>query len=94
MHEYRAVFFLPYGQLCIVLQFVKNIVHLAQRLHLGSLASQANQSTLFKCDRHSSALSSTVISAILYAFIVESLVLICSKRDDRFFNLVMEQRES
>ena len=88
------LFFLPYGQLCTVLRFEKNIVHLAQRLHLGSLASQANQGTLFKCDRHSSALSSTVGSAILYAFIVESRVLICSKRDDRFLNLVMEQRES
>ena len=113
------LFFLPYGQLCTVLRFEKNIVHLAQRLHyekiwvlredsvlrllrlcvrllqpLGSLASQVNQSTLFKCDRHSSALSSTVGSAILYAFIVESRVLICSKRDDRFLNLVMEQRGS
>ena len=36
----------------------------------------------------------TVESVMLYPFIVESHVLICNKRDDRFLNLVMEQRET
>ena len=38
---------------------------------MSSLTSQANQSTLFKCHRHS-AQSSTVGSVMLYPFIVES----------------------